>query len=334
MWNQRIDAAFVPSRCPTAPKVELDDSYYSGPLIDTHFHIPHLPDSPPGRKEDEDIGVKPILGKNITMTEIACTLQQDGTASVLAFFPVFPHIDWQSLEVVRRTVRRYPTLFVPFIMPPGPKDVQPTVDAETLGEMLAVHLGLFQGYGEIGLYGLEGLREADDYPPDAPIFQDIYSAVKKHQLMVYLHPGEGHVDNLERALQEHPEIIFIVHGEQVEEEIGDLMEKYVNIYFTVNDLYGDQYLLHPGESTRTFLAALKNYEPLLEKDLATWKELIEAHPDQFMWGTDRGGIAVWTFDLEVGQKLVDYARAFIGRLDPDVQERFAYKNAERIFREQ
>ena len=58
--------------------------------------------------------------------------------------------------------------------------------------------------------------------------------------------------------------------------------------------------------------------------------MIEAHPDQFVWGTDRGGIALWTFDLVVGQTLVDYARAFIGRLDPTVQEKFAYKNAERL----
>ena len=47
-WDQRIDAAFDPSACPAAPEVILDESDYSGPLIDTHFHIPHLPDSPPG----------------------------------------------------------------------------------------------------------------------------------------------------------------------------------------------------------------------------------------------------------------------------------------------
>lgn len=107
------------------------------------------------------------------------------------------------------------------------------------------------------------------------------------------------------------------------------MGKYPNIYFTANDLYGDQYLLHPGGSKEAFLAALKDYEPLLEKDLATWKDLIEAHPDQFMWGTDRGS-ATWTFDKEVGEALAKYVRAFIGRLDPEVQEKFAYKNAERL----
>ena len=274
----------------------------------------------------------PLIGKNVTMSDIACTLQQEGTAKVFAFFPVFPHIDWQSLEVVRRTMQQHPTLFVPFTMPPGDDDVPPTVDADTLSGMLDGALGLFQGYGEIGLYELEGRREADDYPPDAPILLDIYRVVEVHNLVVYLHPGEGHEDNLS-ALRAHPEVAFIVHGEQIENEIGSLMEKYPNIYFTANDLYGDQYLLHPGENTRTFVAALENYEPLLEKDLATWKDLIEAHPDQFMWGTDRGGIAVWTFDTEVGQALVDYARAFIGRLDPDVQERFAYKNAQGLLSE-
>ncbi len=64
--------------------------------------------------------------------------------------------------------------------------------------------------------------------------------------------------------------------------------------------------------------------------MGDWKEVIEAHPDRFMWGTDRGGIAIWTYDLAVGLRLVDYARAFIGQLDPGVQELFGYRNAERL----
>ena len=196
-------------------------------------------------------------------------------------------------------------------------------------EMLDFAPGLFQGYGEIGLYALGGRREADDYPPDASIFQGLYPVVAEHNLIVYLHPGKGHADNFEKVLKEHPVIDFIVHGEQIENEIGNLMEKYSNVYFTVNDLYGDQYLLNIRENKSTFLASVDNFEPLLEEDLATWKEPIESHPDQFMWGTDRGD-AVWTFDLEVGQTLVDYGRTFIGRLDPDVQEKFAYKNAESL----
>ena len=110
------------------------------------------------------------------------------------------------------------------------------------------------------------------------------------------------------------------------------MDRYSNAYYTVNDLFEDQYLLNIHENKKTFLIALTDFKPLLEKDLATWKRLIEAHPDQFMWGTDRGD-AVWTFDREVGRRLVAYARAFMGRLDPEVQERFAYKNAEKLISE-
>ena len=99
--------------------------------------------------------------------------------------------------------------------------------------------------------------------------------------------------------------------------------------FEDTSLYGDQYLLNTRETKQSFLAALADFEPLLEKDLAAWKELIEEHPDRFVWGTDRGD-AVWTFDREVGRTLVDYGRAFIGRLDPGVQAKFAYQNAETL----
>ena len=330
-WDQRIDAAFDPSACPAAPEVILDESDYSGPLIDTHFHIPHLPDSPPGLIErDYSEVIKPVLGKNITMNDIVCTLEQEGTARAFAFFPVFPEVDPRfPLEVADRAITQHPTMVIPFIMPRGPHDVPPTVDSVALRGMLEAVPGLFRGYGEIGLYELKGRSGSNDYPPDAPIFQRIYPIASEHNLIVYLHPGKGHRVAFERILSEHPEIDFIVHGEQIENEIGTLMGKYPNVYFTVNDLYGDQYLLNIGENKATFLAAVNDFEPLLAKDLSTWKDLIEAHPDQFVWGTDRGD-AVWTFDREVGQRLVAYARAFIGRLDPDVQERFAYKNAERL----
>ena len=329
IWEQRVGAAFDSSPCPPVEETEFDDSYYSGPLIDTHFHIPHIPDSPT-RSSDSLSTSKPLLGRNVYVSDLACTLDHEGTAKVFAFFPVWPEIDSRfALEVASRTIEEHPDLFVPFLMPPGTDDVPPTADAQTFKQMLDDRPGLFQGYGEIGLYELGTRRKASDYPPDTPILLEIYPVVREHNLMVYLHPGSGHEDSLERVLAAHPETNFIVHGEQIEPVIGSLMEKYPNVYFTVNDLYGDQYLLNTRETKQSFLAAPTDFEPLLEKDLASWKGLIEQHPDQFLWGTDRGD-AVWTFDIEVGRTLVDYGRAFIGRLDPDVQARFAYQNAERV----
>ena len=94
--------------------------------------------------------------------------------------------------------------------------------------------------------------------------------------------------------------------------------------------FGDQYLLRPEETIESFLAATDDYGPLLQDDLEKWKDLMEKHPDRFMWGTDRGGSAVWPFDRSVSLRLVDYGRAFIGGLDPAVQQPFAYQNADRL----
>lgn len=336
VWNERIESALAPSPCPAAGQLELGVSDYTGPLFDTHFHLAWLWDAPP-RAEGGDgyvPGFMPVLGKNITISQIDCRLEQDGTTRVLAFFPVAadrPEQLRSLLAVVRRTMQQYPTRFVPFIMTPVPGEVSPTVDGNALSDFLAVHPGLFQGYGEIVLYDVEDGRSAEDFPPDAPILLDIYPIVREDNLLVYLHPGEGHQAGLERVLEENPDLNFLVHGEEIESAIGDIMERYPNIYYTVNELHGRQYLLAPGGDKESLLAALEDFEPLIEHDLATWQDLIEAYPDRFMWGTDRGGFAgVWTYDLDVGQILVEYSRAFIGRLDPDVQERFAYKNIEAL----
>jgi hypothetical protein len=93
---------------------------------------------------------------------------------------------------------------------------------------------------------------------------------------------------------------------------------------------GDVWLLRPEVSKEKFLSHFENYEQLLAKDLVTWKGFIERHPDQVIWGTDRGAFVIWSVDEEVGMTLTNYARAFIAHLDPEVQEKIAYKNAERI----
>ncbi len=61
-----------------------------------------------------------------------------------------------------------------------------------------------------------------------------------------------------------------------------------------------------------------------------WKGFIERHPEQVLWGSDRGVSAPWDKDQDIALALNNYTRAFISRLDPAVQEKFAYKNAEKL----
>ena len=153
MWNRRVEEAFTHSDCPLATNLELDESDYKGPLIDTHFHMSHLWDAPLTADRDGegyerevlrgDFPMhKPILGKNHTMTEIACRLEREGTDSVHAFFFVESERPGQLrsyLDVVRRTMELYPARFVPFIQATCCNETVPTVDARTLREYLEIY---------------------------------------------------------------------------------------------------------------------------------------------------------------------------------------------------
>lgn len=323
--DARVETALLPFDCPSIEPRAYPAGSYAGPLWDTHVHIPEFIGGP----------------FEVTVGRIACTFQTEGTEKVFGFFSVYDLLAEPMVEVAARTTEAYPGQFVPFIMPPDNDNSpsgSPTVDAATLGEMLAIAPGLFQGYGEIGLYAREG--GADELPPDDQRMLDIYRVVKDNGLIVYIHLGRGHDDNLGRAAELFPDVRFIFHGDQLiaygEEKRQDLsvidgiLERHPNVFYGIDELYGDEWLLRPEVSKEEFFAYFEQQEPLLAYDLKTWEPFIERHPDQVLWGTDRGWSAAWTLDPDVGLLLTDYTRAFIGRLDPDVQERFAYRNAARL----
>lgn len=345
IWRQRVENAMASSSCPDLPEPEYPSTYYQGQLIDTHLHIPSIPDWSP---EEDNLptdqapegrfgGPQALLGWNVKMSEIACTLMREGTHKNFAFFPAYEgEISLYQLEIWNRTMQQYSELFTPFIMSSGNDDDPegfPTVDADALKEMLAVYPGLFEGYGEIGLYAREN-GGSPELPPDALRLQEIYPLVKEHNLVVYFHLGEGHKDNFEKVLTQNPDINFIWHGDQLSiSEVEDILSKHSNAYYGVDAFWGhDQNLFHlfVGKSKDAYLEELNaKFNQVLNYAVSDWKSTIERHPDQFIWGIDRGD-AVWNYDLEVGQMQVKLARAFIGKLNPLVQEKFAYKNAERL----
>lgn len=337
-----VATALAPGDCPPPPKRNWDSSFYQGPLIDTHIHIASIPEEPENFDKNGD---HPVMGYNLKIADYVCMMDYENTKKVFAFFPVWDPITAESLEIVKTTMAKHGDRFVPFIMPPDhDNDISgfPTVSAEALKKMLNVYPGLFQGYGEIGLYARGdhgGPKGAPELPPDSPRLSAIYPIVRQHNLLVYFHLGEGHQASFERTLAANPDINFIWHGDQLIpyeqggqnlKNIDDILSKHPNAYYGVDELYGDVWLLRPEVSQAKFLAHFKDYEPLLKKDLATWKSFIEKHPDQVLWGTDRGWSTAWSVDPDVALTLNNYSRAFIGRLTPAVQEKFAYKNAERL----
>lgn len=340
-----IEKAFVASDCPVIQRTYLDSPSYKGPLIDTHIHIPPIPDGPNFEDLKGDSG-RPTMGVNITIADYICMMDTEGTKSVFAFFPIWDPIREESIAIAKETVARYPGRFIPFIMPPDhDNDTNgfPTVTADTLSQMLSVSPKLFSGYGEIGLYARGdhgGPKGAPELPPDSNRLAEIYPVVRKNNLLIYFHLGQGQKESFEKTLSANPDINFIWHGDQLIPQnqdgtqnlknIEEILSNHPNAYYGIDELYGDTWLLRPGVSKSKFLAHFKDYKPLLEKDLATWKGFIERHPNQVLWGTDRGSSPLWSIDPDVALVLNNYSRAFIGRLDLTMQEKFAYKNAERL----
>lgn len=343
-WDLTQDRAFATTSCANEGR-DFADDHYTGPLYDTHIHMPAIPETPGLNESAEDYGDDNFaLGINFTIDDIACTFQTEGTGKVFGFFSVWDGgMTEPMVETARRAAEAHPDLFVPFIMPPqndDRPDGYPTVDAETLESMLAVSPGTFPGYGEIGLYARNN-GGSPELPPDDPRMLEIYdSLVERGISLVYVHLGVGHQDNFERAAGLYPELNFIFHGDQLVvyeqggyqnlEAVDEILDNHANVYYGVDELYGDDFLLRPEVSKEEFFAHFEDYEPLLDEDIATWGEFITEHSTQVLWGTDRGWSSAWSLDIETGLLLTDYARAFIGRLPEDVQENYAYKNAQRL----
>lgn len=336
-WNKAMNAALKEEDCPKIEEPKYGDKYYNGPLIDTHYHFPDLFPLAPNEVIDYP---DPVLGSNLTISQIDCNLERENTKKAFVFFPVYPEFWEQHIEFAKRVNKEYPERFELFIMPPdddGSPDGFPTVNAEFLDKMLRKAGNIFKGYGEIGLYGRED--GAGALPPDSKRLREIYPVVRENKLAVYFHLGEGMKDSYQKILAENRNINFIFHGDQLIptqgelqdfSQIEEIIKNNPNVYYTIDELYGNQWMIHPEKTKEDFFTYLGDYERLLEYDLQNWKPLIEKYPDQFMWGTDRSDQVVWSHEPDFSLALANYSRAFIAGLDPAVQEKFAYKNAEKV----
>jgi hypothetical protein len=122
----------------------------------------------------------------------------------------------------------------------------------------------------------------------------------------------------------------VVHADFVRPHIGELMASNLNVYYTLNDIFDEIIPQFRFGDKQDFLDAMeRDWGPLLDQAMVHYEDLINEYPDRFMWGTDRADI-VWNYHTDIGQLLVKFGRDFIGRLDPAVQDKVGYLNAESL----
>ena len=317
-----------PCNLPRHEREFKSEPYYSGPLIDSHVHLPTTAKMVSSIAQKNGLEL-PVLEGDISADKLICLFDSEGIIKTFGFHITAKFAEGAGVSAAKAIEEAYPGKIVHFIMPPPVLSLN--VDPAGIGEILNKNKGLFRGFGEVGFYmeGYEGIK------PNDPMFQQIYKLADEHKLIVMLHPEDNLKDGIEEILQEFPNVIFFFHGGRDQEWIIELMDKYQNFYYSVDgDLvnlygYGGGQQFRTTDSKEKYLIYMREkFNANLDEVVRRWKVRIEAHPDRFTWGSDRW--FAWHFDPEVGGILEEFGRSFIGRLDPSVQENFAYKNAEKM----
>lgn len=305
--------------------------YYTGPLVDAHLHMPSAFKIPSAFAQQADWN-PPVLGKDITKDGIVCLFDKENIDYAFGFYLVTNLLTAQSVQAAKQMEQQHPKRVIPFMMSPHLTNID--LKPDEIEAILNSNKGLFKGLGEIAFYraSYKGMSPDDSY------FLKIYEVADKHNLIVMMHPDYGQKQAVENILKMYPNVVFLFHGPQFEPWAVDILGKYFNVYYSLDGQFVEptgspESSLFSAQSTEEFIGEFKReYNNLLNSLISRFKEPIEQYPDKFLWGTDRGG-RTFELDQEIGAAFEEISRSFIGQLNPDVQEKFAYKNAERLLQE-
>lgn len=321
-----VGVAAKKTDCARTPKPREFNTapYYEGPLIDAHLHMPVSSSIVASAGRRMGFEHMPSFGGTLAPGYLACLFQSEGITQVFGLFLTTKFSLNAEVRTAAQFQKNYPGLIAPFFMP-GTNDTL-RVSTSTAAKALDKNKGLFKGIGEVKMFDNGSILR--------PVFLAHYDLAKEQRIPVMLHPYHEHKTEVVRLLELYPDVKFLFHGGHDREWIMEVIEKYKNAHYSLDADLLSLYGWRPEHrdkkpSKEEFIAYFRgHFNELLAEALTEWKARIERYPNQFMWGTDRW--YDWHFDYEVGGLLTEFGRAFIGRLAPAVQEKFARKNAEAL----
>ncbi|MDP3799892.1 MAG: amidohydrolase family protein [bacterium] len=303
------------------------EPYYNGPLIDDHLHMPVS--SSVVSSVSVTMGLpSPSWDKTLTTDYLNCLSESLGTKQTIGFYLLTKFSSAGEVSMAKKIEKKYPGKIAHFLMPSLFNSFI-NVDAKTFSDALEKNPNLFKGIGEIKTFDN---RELDD-----PFLMELYGLAEKHKLIVMIHPFHHQKAKVEKILKQYSKVNFLFHGgEENANIIFELMKSYPNAYYSldadITSIYGWERQNNDNQPNREqWLAYVrKNFDGVLDQSSAErWKRRLESFPDRVLWGTDRW--YRWHFDTEVVGLINEISRNFIGRLDLTMQEKFAYKNAQKLF---
>jgi hypothetical protein len=305
----------------TRPTPTTPSAAYTGPLFDTHIHF--------------------------DATTLSRFSNADGLVNFLAGGDVEWAVGFYLLPVSSATVTSAAGHIVPLFHESNWSQffASESYAAGQLQQNLKPS-GIYQGVGEIALYQTDLQSVTFNTAAMQTVFQKVNEL--KGVVMIHLSTlGMGgratELSEVEPSVRDYPDCTFLFHGRKDDMKlVAQLMAEYSNVYFTIdaNDsiftskLTGYNLLFPDGavdDTAARFLADVKKLgvQALVQNGLDNLMTLLEAYPDKVMWGTDLS--STWHFDDDVFDTVINLSRAVIGQLPAELQEKYAYKNAQALF---
>lgn len=272
-------------------------------------------------------------------------LERNQVLWAIGFYSLTPQLDpavQVTLAVIRGAQGRVvPLLFPNFGPPPAFREFAEGqyTDSVIRGYLQQAPL---KGVGEIGLYS----QPLQSVTYESPQMQTVFRIVDEMKGIVMIHPNEAtprptDLAEIESTLRKYPNQTFLFHGSATAWNlIHPLMSKYPNVYYTLDAAtwmfdgsWGN--LMFPKDrdagSAERFVADVNRVgvERIVEESLGKILPRIQQYPERILWGTDQG--MLWHFDERVSQLIATISRRLIARLPGEFQERYAFRNALRVF---
>ena len=313
--------------------------WYDGPLFDTHMHLISL--------------TNPFYGRLVTTAEVTLLMNRHNVQAAIGFY-LTPVIGRQvEVDALLQAVKDLDDRIVTLLMPPpfdfgfpfGFMGFSAGTYTRALLEPWYPPYGTFDGFGEIPFY-VDNLNSID--PLDSQL-DAVYPLVAESKGVVMIHPDQSQsTESYAEVMRRYPEITFLYHGskdfhgtENHRKVIIELLETYEgdNFYYTVdsgsilheNSLEEGSSIQMDSDSSEQFVELMNRFgvQNLAQHAYDEVSDVIIGNPDLLMWGTDI--LPSWHFDDAGADLIIDFSRRFIGLLPEEIQEKFAYGNAARVF---
>lgn len=292
-------------RCAPDPADAPPPDGYRGTLFDAHVHL-------------DDAGI---------VEPLVCAMDRGRVEAAAVSAHMDPEETFASDQAFRDAVRGHESRFRLFfhVDPGAPADMSPDRLARVIDDV-----GLFfVGIGEVTFSRppWRGVTIADEPWPAVFELADDRDVL----LSVRLTGDQG--DELERMLERFPRTRVLLSGPELHEELPGLLRGHENLFFTLDGATllgssGGPSLSDVGGAADFAARSDAAFEQALPRAVDAWLPVVQAAPRRVMWGTDAS--AVWHASAEVYGRLVEFSRAFIGRLPRPFQAPFAAGNARRL----